>query len=147
MRLAQGHFYGCEACAKNEAFTLLEEVLERCRLSKSEIRRLDGNVPCPGCEQYLTLLDAVVDYSPEELRESRRLLVGLKKYLPQLESLKGFVQQFPTLGLLHPLGQTILDAVKKAKIEELEPRVWYRGDGRKHISSGEQFLGSDPIRP
>lgn len=147
VRIAQERFHGCEACAKNEAFTPLEEVLERCRLSQSEIRRLDGNVPCPGCEQYLTLLDVVADYSPEEFRENRRLIAGLKKYLPQLESLNGFVQQFPTLGLLHPMGQTIFEAVKKAKVEELEPSVWYRGDGRKHFSSAEQFLGSDPIRP
>ena len=144
-RRAQARFHGCDACS--EAFTSLEEVLERCRLSKVEIQCLDGKISCPGCGKYLTLLDDVADYSAEELKENRRLDAGLEKYIPKFKLLNDFMQRFPTLGLLHPVGEKIFRAVKKANVEVLEPKTWYRGDGRKHVSSVGDFLGSDPMRP
>jgi hypothetical protein len=45
VRIAQERFHGCEACAKNEAFTPLKGVLERCRLSK--IRNPPSGWKCP----------------------------------------------------------------------------------------------------
>jgi len=147
VRLAQVRFYACETCNKDQSFTPLEDILERCRFSKAEIKRLDGNVSCPACESYLTLLDDVADYSADELGENRRLETGFQKYVPQFNALNDFLRQFPSLGLLHPVGRKLLSAVRKANTEELEPKTWCRGDGRKHISSAEQFLGYDPMRP
>jgi RES domain-containing protein len=147
-RLAQSRFYGCEVCSKNDAFTPLEDVLERCRFSQREIRRLDGDISCPGCESYLNLSDNVADYSEGDLKRIRRLDRGFRAYLPQLQALNEFMQQFPTLALSHPVGQRLFREVTAGMAETLPPKTWLRGAGQKTMTA-DRFLPNlaEPQRP
>lgn len=142
--IARARFHACEHCSQSQAFTYLECILEQCRFSKTEIRRLDGEISCPGCESYLNLSDNVADYSAQDLKAIRRLDAGFQKYLPELKKLNDFVKQYPTLSLLHPIGRRLFREISKGRAEILPPSVWLRASGGKNMTKVD-FLPVDKL--
>jgi hypothetical protein len=93
--VAQGKFWACEACHK-DATEFLETIFARCGFTKREMKRVAGEITCPGCENNLELLDYVVSYSPEELRFHSLLM----RDTPRLAELASFIRNFPHPGTI-----------------------------------------------
>ena len=65
-----------------------------------------------------------------------------------LDGLHGFLAEYPTLGLEHPLGRAIHEQVKQTRPVTLGPSVWFRGLACSASSAprADDFLPPDPRR-
>jgi RES domain-containing protein len=65
-----------------------------------------------------------------------------------LDGLHGFLAEYPTLGLEHPLGRAIHEQVKQTRPVTLGPSVWFRGLACSASSAprANDFLPPDPHR-
>lgn len=124
----------------------MENLLERLKITKTDRSRLATSIHCPYCKAHLSILDRVVSYSDEELRDIKRRFLWKKKYEPQFHKFHQFLLRHPSLGGLHPLGQKLAEAVKQARIRIVDPTTWHRALSftRKSQLSLDSFLPRKP---
>jgi hypothetical protein len=133
--MAQSRFYGCEVCNNSNSSDFLEEIFERCGFTKKEMKRVERDITCPGCESNMDMMDQVAAYSAEELRFENTVLRQTPKFL----KLQNFIMAYPSLAASHETAKELERAVKRARITVLHPRDWYRCVGGKKINNEAVF--------
>ena len=144
--LAHERFLACEYCNASNVTEFADDLLERLRLRTKERRRLERALSCPNCDSPIEPLDGVVSYSPNELRDIRRHQRWREWYGRQFPKFHEFLEMYPGLGGLHPLGHELARGVARVRPTVLRRRVWYRAcrwcDGE--AAGPERMLPPDP---
>lgn len=140
--LAEDHFHGCEVCWQDDAGWYIEDVLKPLHLRVNERKRLMRVLSCPRCESPIRdyYYDRVVGYEDEEIKDAQRISHYNRKYRPAFNEFHQFLLKHPTLGPIHPFGQILRNAVRRAKKRTLQPAVWFRARMGKDLKA-------DDLRP
>lgn len=128
----------------SDAFDYVDELFSKLRLTKSERSRLSKNLYCPNCENHLEPHHSIVFYTEEEEKHIRRTASWDKRYSPQFDEFQDFLVKYPSLGGLHPTGEQLVRAIKRARARTLEPGIWYRARG---YEENQQFTADDFFPP
>jgi len=88
-------------------------------------------VVCQNCGHSVELSD-IVGTKPEEEEKLEELYDRLEKVLgPKLDDFQSHLEQWPYLGLKHPIGKKILKQIKDFPIVSIRNEVWYRARAPK----------------
>jgi hypothetical protein len=126
--IAKAHerFYACEACYKSEAFDTIEDVLAPLRLNQREPKRLLTKLMCPRCESQVHAGTLVVAATWEQLQQARLSKKFDALYGVQVGHFREFLVRYPMLGMEHPFGKVLSQAMERARKTTLAPADWYR---------------------
>lgn len=126
VELAQGRFFGCHVCRRDDSYELVDDVLKSLRLRKRERKRLFRALTCPGCESRVLSGTWVLGLDRSELRRLSLSKKFDRLHKQQLEEFRDFLIRHPMLGADHPFGRMLAKAVSRAKKARLEPKSWFR---------------------
>lgn len=144
LRLALERIFACEQCSES-AEEYLHDILAHAKMTRPERHRVGEHIYCANCEAPIDpSYDLVAGYAPEQRKLLRRRRLWAKKYAHQLHRFHGFLIRFPSLGVSHPMGRRLAEAVRLAPTVAIDPKTWYRArtptDG---IRSRADFLPPD----
>jgi RES domain len=144
---AQERFHHCEECWEDNAVWYLEDVLKPLRLSMKERKRLMRELQCPHCGSRLRdyYYDRVVGYEDREIRDAQRFARYNNLSRSAFNRFHQFLLKHPTLGGVHPFGQLLRSAVRRARKRTLQPAAWFRARVERGSNlSSDDFLPPDP---
>lgn len=140
-KLAEERFHGCEQCWQGNAVWDLDEVLRPLQLRRNERKRLMCVLTCPRCESPIRdyWYSMVVGYEANEIRDAKRIVRYHKQHRRDFDSFHRFLLKHPTLGGLHPFGQVLGRAIRRARKRTLQPASWFRA----RIDKGRKLAAVD----
>ena len=124
--------------------TALDEVLDDCGVPADEDLRQQvlADLNCPGCGDNLSGHYEVGVKFDFEIAHERAVERAIEEFGDQLWEFAAFLEEYPMLGVAHPVGRLILDSIGSFPRTRLEESTWYRG---RRIEHGRE-LGVDDMR-
>jgi hypothetical protein len=124
--IATARIAGCNLCARSRGQIYVEDLCKSLRFTYSEARRVERALICPGCEAGPALYRTLAEWESDEWRDIQRSSKWELKYSRRLRSLRTYLEETPSLGLLHPFGRYLHESVNKAHLTNVESGLWWR---------------------
>jgi hypothetical protein len=124
--IATTRIAGCNLCARSRGQIYVEDLCKSLRFTYSEASRVERALICPGCEAGPALYRTLAEWESDEWRDIQRSSQWELKYSRSLRSLRTFLEETPSLGLLHPFGKYLHESVRQARLTNVESGLWWR---------------------
>jgi RES domain-containing protein len=144
--LVEERVAGCNLCSSHRSQVVIEDLCERLGFSLAECRRTARAFICSHCEAGPQLYETLAEWEPDEWADIRRRRRWERRYGHRLWSMVELLERTPSLGLLHPVGQELLAAVRRGRISTVTNNPWWRAccKGDATAPPAARFLPADP---